>query len=114
MNRYKLSKVGISVNEGVQRFNGDIAIYELCLNKFLSDEQFKLLTQAILEKDIKSAFSAAHALKGEAGNLSLTKLYNDICPLVEELRNNRFDKVPELMEQVTNDYNAIIDVLTNK
>lgn len=111
MNRYKLSKVGINTKEGIERFNGDADSYEKYLYLFPQDENFGLMCKAIDEKDVWAAFTAAHALKGVAGNLSLDKLYIDIKPLVEKLRAGSLDDTKPLLDTVENDYDEIIDVL---
>ncbi len=114
MNRYKLTKAGVNANEGIARFNGNQEVYEECLNRFMADTHFQELQKAIEAQDVKAAFAASHALKGEAGNLSLTKLYADIVPLVEELRARRIDGTAEMMAAVGADYEAIIEALKPK
>ena len=44
------------------------------------------LTKGIESCDYRRAFEAAHGLKGDTGNLSLTPLYEAVCLLVEDLR----------------------------
>ena len=69
---------------------------KLCLNKEdfyfrmikqgIANEKFALLGEHLSKKDLKSAFEDAHALKGVAGNLALTPLFNAIEDIVEPLR----------------------------
>ena len=114
MNRYRLSKAGINVKEGLERFNGKMELYESYLGRFLEDENYKLMCEAIERADVKAAFAAAHALKGVAGNLSLNKLCEDLNPLVELLRVNSMDGAKELLEKVSQDYDRIALELKNK
>lgn len=114
MNRYLLSKAGINANEGINRFRGSVTDYEEFLRAFSSDTQFNNLNEAIKSRDIKEAFQAGHALKGLAGNLSMTELYNALTPLVEELRKNSFEGVEELFIAVKEDYDKIINVLNEQ
>ena len=111
MNRYKLAKAGINVNEGIMRLGGDQAAYEEYLYKFPEDGQYKLLCDALLRQDAQAAFLAAHALKGIAGNLSLTKLYGDVSLLVERLRSGGLEGAASLIEQIDKDYAAVIAAL---
>lgn len=111
MNRYKLSKAGIHVNEGVQRFGGDVEYYEGLLQKFLQDKHYSLLCEAVAQKNAEAAFQAAHALKGEAGNLSLAKFYDDLFPFVEELRIGSLEHAEEYMKQVSQDYEDIREAM---
>lgn len=114
MNRYKLSKAGINATEGIARFNGDKDIYERVLNAFQRDKNYALLVEAIQKKDMKAAFSAAHSLKGVSGNLSLTRLYNDIQPLVEVLRAGSFENAEALLQPVIRDYEEIMKALSQE
>lgn len=112
MNRYKLYKAGIDTNEGINRFCGKAEIYEQYLVAFPNDQNYDAMCLAIRSGDVKAAFSAAHALKGVAGNLSLVKLYTDIIPLVEELRAGSLTNAAGLLKAVSEDYIAVVTVLT--
>ncbi len=108
MNRYSLSKAGICSSEGIARFGGKSEIYEKYLIEFPQDPCFSRMCEAIESRDAKAAFEAAHALKGIAGNLSMTRLYDDLFPLVEELRQGSLEKVDELLRTVKKDYSEAV------
>ena len=112
MNRYKLSQAGIDADEGIERFGGNTEIYEKFLNRFPDDPYYHQMCEAIERRDIQTAFSAAHSLKGAVGNLSMNRLYRDMCPLVEELRAGASDKAAELLIPVMQDYEDIVDALS--
>ncbi len=112
MNRYKLSKVGVNANEGIARFGGKTELYEKFLTQFPKEPYFRQMLDAINKNDAQTAFVAAHALKGEVGNLSMNRLYDHLCPLVEELRNGSLEKADELLKPVVEAYNAIIATLS--
>ena len=111
MNRYKLFMAGIDTNDGIKRFNGNAELYEKCLLSFLNDNNYTQMCQSIKEQNVSSAFTAAHSLKGIAGNLSMKKLYDDIVPLVEELRAGKVENTEVLLKPVAQDYQQIISVL---
>lgn len=113
MNQKQLLTVGIDINDGIQRFNGNIQLYEKFLYGFLSDPNYNIMIDAINKCDISSAFHAAHALKGIAGNLSLVELYKNIVPLVDLFRNNEMENVNEFLIPVKISYKAIFDVLND-
>ena len=50
--------------------------------------------------DLEGAFSAAHALKGSTGNLSLTPIFAPVCEIVELLRNRTDTDYTELVEMI--------------
>ncbi len=112
MNRYKLSKAGINANEGMARFGGNVESYEKFLNRFPNEPHFHQMCEAIEKRELRSAFVAAHSLKGEVGNLSMNRLYEDLCPLVELLRGGSFEKAEELLEPVVKDYKEILAALS--
>lgn len=111
MNRYKLSKAGVSANEGIKRFSGNTEKYEELLCQFPEDTHYKAMCSAIENGNAEAAFNAAHALKGMAGNLSMNRLYEDICPLVEVLRSGSLLKADELLKAIQEDYYEIIMAL---
>lgn len=111
MNRYRMTKAGVDVAEGLNRFNGNMELYEKFLYGFPEDPNFANLVEALKNKDVKASFLAAHALKGVVGNLSLKKLFNNVVPLVEILRAGSLDGTEELMAQITEDYNLLVPLL---
>ena len=113
MKRYQLSKAGVSASEAIERFNGDKKLYEEMLLSFPQDQQYGNLCEALNTRDIKAAFVAAHSLKGLAGNLSMNRLFEDISPLVEVLRNNSWDNADEYMTKVHQDYQDIIRAINS-
>lgn len=87
-------------------------MYERILGHFPEDASYRELCSAIEAGDARRAFAAAHALKGVSGNLSMTRLYEDLLPLVEQLRQGSLDGVGPMMESVTKDYEDILAALT--
>lgn len=55
---------------------------------------------ALSKKDYTEAFEAAHTLKGVAGNMGLTPIYDVICTMVETLRNHDYAHVAGLYEEI--------------
>ena len=112
MNRYKLIKAGVDANEALEKFSFDPSFYEKMLMKFKEDDVFEKMCKAVEAHDVVNGFSYAHSLKGEVGNLSMTRLYKSVCLLVEELRAGRTDKLDEYLEVVKADYAAVIEALS--
>lgn len=78
----------------------DDEFYTKCLKVFESDENFAQLDQSMQVKNYEDAFSAVHTLKGVAGNLSLTPLYQSLCMLTEKLRAHDYQGVDALYKDV--------------
>lgn len=106
-----LSEAGINVDEGLARFRGNQELYERMLLLFPEDANYSELCLAIAQKRTRDAFVAAHTLKGLTGNFSMTRLYADLCPLVDELRGGSLALAEELLRPVTLDYDRIVSVL---
>lgn len=83
------SPVWIQYEEGVSRFSGHESLYRKYLVKFPEDPTFPELQDAMSRGDYDLAFRCAHTLKGSAGNLSLTALFEALKPFVEHLREGR-------------------------
>ena len=77
---------GCDIEEGLERLGGDEDFYETLLSGFVQENGMSELVQAMETGDYRRAFEAAHGLKGDTGNLSLTPLYEAVCSLVEDLR----------------------------
>ncbi len=112
MNRYKLSKAGIDVNDGVRRVGNDKEAYEKFLYSFPEDDNYIKMLAAIEQRDPQAAFQASHALKGVAGNLSLVNLHAALLPLVEVFRKNTMEGAENYLPEVKECYEIVIRALS--
>ncbi|WP_163470297.1 Hpt domain-containing protein [Fusobacterium sp. IOR10] len=103
----ELNNNGCDVKGALDRVLGDEELYIICLKKFVADEGFENLGKFIEEKDIEKAFNESHTLKGVAGNLGLTPLYDLLVIIVEKLRNNSLMGVYEDYKKMMKFYNEI-------
>lgn len=112
MNKQKMIDAGIDYDGGTARLMGNTEMYEKFLQMFISDDSFQQLDAAMEAKNYAAAFSAAHTLKGVAGNLSMQTFYDVLVPFVDMLRNNAdipgaVENYPELKKK----YEQIIEAL---
>ncbi|MEG2117876.1 MAG: Hpt domain-containing protein, partial [Clostridia bacterium] len=96
----KLSEYGADIDCVNSRFLGDIDLYKSCFDTFLSDENFLQLGEAIKACDYERACDCAHTLKGIAGNMGITPLYQDVCIIVENLRKNNYYDLNERYSKI--------------
>lgn len=82
----KLVAYGVNYDETMERFVHSEAFYLECLGMLLEDPNPGMLRAAIRENHLRTAFEAAHTLKGVTANMGLTPLYISICAIVEPLR----------------------------
>lgn len=92
----ELKDIGVDTEEGLYRLMGNAALYERMLIKLLD-----MLKQAPIETDFNcddyaGLIERTHAIKGAAGNLSVTPLYKAYSEIVCLLRSNQ----PELAKKV--------------
>ena len=87
----RLRAAGADMDSAMDRLCGDEELYASCLAYFLSDPTFDALGAALDAGNYAAAFESAHALKGVAGNLGLTKCYQLCGALVEPLRGGAPD-----------------------
>ena len=111
MNRYKLFQAGVDVNDALERLGGDKALYENLLVHFKESHRFADLQKAMEDKDAAQAFQLAHALKGTAGNLSFTRLFDALLPVVEALRAGDVDLAQASLPELEVAYQVLMEAI---
>lgn len=107
----KLENWGCDVKSALIRCVDDEEFYIDCLKNFACDDCFEKLNVALQEKNFTQAFEFAHSLKGVAGNLGLTPIYNLLYVLVEKLRSNQYDDVKTLYGEVEVNFNKFCELV---
>lgn len=104
--------IGADWQDVLQRFGGNEAIVKKFAIKFLEDPGFSDLKDALAERDLESAFRAAHTLKGVCLNLGLSNLYGPTHDITEVLRAGSFDGTEELLAAMEVQYQKIVGLVT--
>ncbi|NLW70282.1 MAG: Hpt domain-containing protein [Eubacteriaceae bacterium] len=99
------------VDGALRRFSGNEELYMTCLNAFLSDPTMAQLNAAISSSSWDDAFTAAHALKGLAGNMGFVPLYHATGELVILIRTGKVSEISEATLRVKQCYNEIITAI---
>lgn len=109
----KLMTVGVEYDEVLKRFMGKEDFYLRMLKKFLNDQNYSGLKQAIEDKNWKDAFVYAHTVKGLCGNLGLGGILDYVSPLTEELRSEPYDEesIMHHMRHVAKAYDKTVEVI---
>ena len=81
-----LEQNGFDIKGAMKRFLNNEALYKQCLDKFLTDQSFHNLKQALSLNDCQKAFHEAHTMKGFVSNLGMQELYEAVSVIVEKLR----------------------------
>ncbi len=95
----------------MQRFSGNEKLYISCLKNFLSDPTMDNLRDSVCKACWDDAFTAAHALKGVAGNMGFISLYHATGELVILIRNGKIDEISASLSRVEASYNELTRVI---
>ena len=89
----QLEENGADVDTTLKRFMGNETIYLKFIKKFLDDKNFQAIENGLAQNNYEAVFAGAHSLKGVAGNLGLTPVYEAASEMSELLRNAQNDGV---------------------
>ena len=79
--------------------------------KFLEDQSYLQLKQALENKNYEEAFRAAHTIKGICQNLNFTRLLESSSEMSEALRHGWTPKADTLIGQLSADYQLTVDAI---
>ena len=102
--------IGGNYEDVLGRLHSEALIRRFAL-KFLEDQSYIQLKQALENKNYEDAFRGAHTLKGVCQNLSFDRLYEVSHELIELLRDGTGEQpgISEAMEKVTEVYEMTIE-----
>lgn len=106
--RELLATNGVDYEEAMERFGGNAALYERLAVRFLDDPHYSQLQTAIDGNDVEAAYAQAHALKGVAGNLSFTSLYQAACRVTDALRYGDVAAARALMLELNEAHASVV------
>lgn len=84
---------------------------ERFVKKFPQDPSMQGLRDAVAAGDIETSFRSVHTLKGVAGNLAFTALFQAAWNLTEQLRPRLEQADKDLLEALEKEYQHTIDTL---
>lgn len=96
----ELKALGVNVDEGLKRINGNEKLYVKLLGSF---------TKSIKTYSVGTDFDAAncdeviektHAIKGVSGNLSITPVFEAYTKIVDLLRGGNPEEARTLLEKI--------------
>ncbi len=99
--------------EGVtKRLMGEELVERFAI-KFIEDDSFLKLKEALASHDVDAAFMAAHTLKGVCQNLGFVGLYAPANELTEILRAGSLEGADELFAKVEAEYERTVAALSD-
>ena len=107
MNKEKLKAYGVDYENAVKRFAGNEALYERFLKKLTEDNHL-----AIGEERYEDVLEAVHALKGVAGTLGMTELFQAASVVVASIRKNEISHLQEQMAKVHTEFEKACEAVS--
>lgn len=111
MDEQKLLSAGIDYDAALARFVGKRAIYEKYLAKFLEDEHARDAATAYENRNFVEVLEQTHALKGVAGTLGMTELYEISAEIVKDLRNDETDGLDEKLAKLLDECGKLKEII---
>lgn len=81
------------------------------IHEFMLDKHYIGLLTAMDNHDTKSAFRAAHAMKGISANLGFQSMYTAFFDITNSLREDDYEKAAKLMPLADKEYRKVVSVL---
>lgn len=103
--------VGGDLTEVLERLV-DMETVEMFVFEFPDDPSYTMLLQSLRKSDLKSAFRAAHTLKGISYSLGFKRLGDCSVKLCEKLREGTAPSAAD-MRQFKTEYNCVISAIKN-
>ena len=96
MDKEKLKAYGVDYENAVKRFAGNEALYEKFLKKLTDEDELE----------------AVHALKGVAGTLGMTELFQAASEVVASIRKNEIGHLQEQMAKVHTEFEKACEAVS--
>lgn len=111
MDKEILLAANIDYENGKKRFAGNEVLYEKYLLKFKEDAHYEAVKAAFESENYEEMQKTAHTLKGVAGTLGLTDIYQNCADIVAALRSENREQIPQLFHSLQHAYEKTMDIL---
>ena len=111
--KLRLQEAGIDVDEMLGRFMGNEGMAMKFLLRFPQDPSFQKLREALNRGDGEEAYTAAHTLKGVAGNLSMKLLLEQAAVVTDCLRERDLSAARAGMPLLEERYRRVVSFLND-
>lgn len=96
----ELKNLGVDVDKALTTLAGKTSLYERLVMKFYTMLNEYAISPDFDNHDYNEMIEKTHALKGAAGNLSITPLYNAYTEIVDLLRQDRPEEAKEVLREI--------------
>lgn len=96
----ELRALGVDVDDGVKRIMGNEKLYRKLLGSFVKMVESEPLDLDFDSGDFTAVTERVHAIKGTAGNLSITPVYEAYSQALGQLRGGQPEEAREVLRKV--------------
>ena len=96
----ELKDLGVDIDGGLKRLNGNEKLYTRLFGSFLKTLNANLIDADFDCADYNDAIEKAHTIKGTAGNLSITPLYESYTEILGLLRGGKPEEAREVLKKI--------------
>ncbi len=104
----ELRTLGVDIDDGLKRLMGKEDLYQRMLGKFINTLRSQYLPVDFDAADCETAIEKAHSIKGTAGNLSITPLFEGYNEILTLLRAGSIEEARVVLERIIPIQNEII------
>lgn len=98
--------------EGLKgRFMNNDALIVKFLKKFLEDQSYDKMAEDVQNKDYEALEASSHTLKGLAGNLGLSKVYETSMNILTAVREKDYDRIAVDFEEAKAAYEEAVSCI---
>jgi len=95
----ELRMLGVDIDGGLKRINGNEGLYTRLLGSFVRTIKEHAVQADFDASQCEQAIEHTHAIKGTAGNLSITPIYDAYTEIVNLLRTGKPEEARELLKK---------------
>ena len=92
----KLNELGVETEKVLKTLNGKQSLYERLIFKFYD----MVIKSDMREDNLEEIYERTHALKGAAGNLGMTPLFDEYVKILTLIREEKMDQVPDAIREM--------------
>lgn len=109
----ELKELGVDTDKALKSLGGKTSLYEKLVKKFPGMVKDYSVSPDFGDDEINDAIEKTHALKGVAGNLSITPLYSGYSEIVQLLREEKPEQAREALKNLIPVQEDIIKCIEN-
>ncbi|MCI8748429.1 MAG: hypothetical protein HFH67_11310 [Lachnospiraceae bacterium] len=96
----ELKELGVDTDKALKSLAGKTSLYEKLVKKFPGMVNDYPVSPDFSDDEINDVIEKTHALKGVAGNLAITPLYNGYSDIVQFLREGKPEQAKEALKSL--------------